>query len=71
MEILEPVRNGMPAPLEVKSCRLLTGRGFLTGWRESVAKTQQLEMLQINYSAITIVFIVSYDEYKFLFLTPS
>jgi len=23
------------APLEVKSCRLLTGRGFLTGWRES------------------------------------
>jgi len=35
MEILEPVRNGMPAPLEVKSCRLLTGRGFLTGWRES------------------------------------
>ncbi len=23
------------APLEVKSCRLLTGRGFLTGWRKS------------------------------------
>ncbi|MCK4791693.1 MAG: hypothetical protein KAV87_48625, partial [Desulfobacteraceae bacterium] len=25
------------APLEVKSCRLLTGRGFLTAWRESEA----------------------------------
>ncbi len=25
------------APLEVKSCRLLTGRGFLTGWSEAEA----------------------------------
>ena len=47
METLEPVRNGTPAPLEARTDGaavaggdlLLTGRGFLTGWRESEAKT--------------------------------
>ena len=43
MRILEPVRNGTPAPLEARTDGaavaggdlLLTGRGFLTGWRKS------------------------------------
>ncbi len=39
-------------------------------WRESEAKTRQLEMLPVNYSTITIVSTVSYGEYKFFFLTP-
>ena len=45
MEIMEPVRNGPPAPLEARTDGvavaggdlLLTGRGFLTAWRESEA----------------------------------
>ena len=45
MEIPEPVRNGTPAPLEARTDGaavaggdlLLTGRGFLTGWRQSEA----------------------------------
>ncbi len=45
MKTLEPVRNETPAPLEARTDGaavaggdlLLTGRGFLTGWRESEA----------------------------------